>query len=99
MSDLSSLNLDESIEKSSLIDTLRQPIWIALFTSVIIHAILGVNLPKLSLFSEKAKLPPTVGFVELTPEQLERLPQPEEPEIIFSTIPVSYTHLTLPTSR
>ncbi|MDE5088936.1 MAG: TonB family protein [Trichodesmium sp. St16_bin2-tuft] len=87
MSDLSSLNLDESIEKSSLIDTLRQPIWIALFTSVIIHAILGVNLPKLSLFSEKAKLPPTVGFVELTPEQLERLPQPEEPEIIFSTIP------------
>ena len=44
MSDLSSLNLDESIEKSSLIDTLRQPIWIALFTSVIIHAILGVNL-------------------------------------------------------
>ncbi len=87
MSDFSSLDLDRPIEQSSLTDTLRQPIWIALFTSVIIHAILGINLPKLSLFSEKAKLPPTVGLVELTPEQLERLPQPEEPEITFSTIP------------
>jgi len=88
MSNFSSLDLDRPIEKSSLIDTLRQPIWIALFTSVIIHAILGINLPKLSLFSEKAKLPPTIGLVELTPEQLELLPQPEEPEITFSTIPV-----------
>ncbi|MGD1701046.1 TonB family protein [Dapis sp. BLCC M229] len=87
MSDFSSLDLDRPIEQSSLTDTLRQPIWIALFTSVIIHAILGINLPKLSLFSEKAKLPPTVGLVELTPEQLERLPQPEEPDITFSTIP------------
>ncbi|MGD1809509.1 TonB family protein [Dapis sp. BLCC M126] len=87
MSDFSSLDLDQPIEQSSLTDTLRQPIWIALFTSVIIHAILGINLPKLSLFSEKAKLPPTVGLVELTPEQLELLPQPEEPEITFSTIP------------
>lgn len=87
MSDLSSLDLNQSIEKPSIIDTLRQPIWIALFTSVGIHAILGINLPKLSLFSEKAKLPPTVGLVELTPEQLELLPQPEEPEITFSTIP------------
>ena len=87
MSNFSSLDLDQPIEQFPLIDTFRQPIWIALFTSVIIHTILGVNLPKLSLFSEKAKLPPTVGFVELTPEQLERLPQPKEPEITFSTIP------------
>ncbi|GGA55582.1 energy transducer TonB [Okeania sp. KiyG1] len=87
MSDFSSLDLNQSIEQPSIIDTLRQPIWIALLTSVGIHAILGINLPKLSLFSEKAKLPPTVGLVELTPEQLELLPQPEEPEITFSTIP------------
>jgi len=87
MSDFSSLDLDQTIEQSSLTDTLSQPIWIALFTSVIIHAILGINLPKLSLLSKKTKLPPTVGLVELTPEQLERLPQPEEPEITFSTIP------------
>ncbi|MDY7005657.1 MAG: TonB family protein [Cyanobacteriota bacterium] len=87
MSDFSSLDLNQPIEQPSIIDTLRQPIWIALFTSVSIHAILGINLPKLSLFSEKAKLPPTVGLVELTPEQLELLPQPEEPEITFSTIP------------
>ncbi|NES74297.1 MULTISPECIES: TonB family protein [Okeania] len=87
MSDFSSLDLNQPIEQPSIIDTLRQPIWIALFTSVGIHAILGINLPKLSLFSEKAKLPPTVGLVELTPEQLELLPQPEEPEITFSTIP------------
>ncbi|NEN89250.1 MAG: TonB family protein [Okeania sp. SIO3H1] len=87
MSDFSSLDLNQPIEQPSIIDTLRQPIWIALFTSVSIHAILGINLPKLSLFSEKAKLPPTVGLIELTPEQLELLPQPEEPEITFSTIP------------
>ncbi|OZH55214.1 hypothetical protein AFK68_06035 [Hydrocoleum sp. CS-953] len=99
MSDFSSLDLDRPIEKSSLTDTLRQPIWIALFTSVIIHAILGINLPKLSLFSEKAKLPPTVGLVELTQEQLERLPQPEEPEITFSTIPEppNFSPITPPT--
>ncbi len=99
MSDFSSLDLDRPIEQSSLTDTLRQPIWIALFTSVIIHAILGINLPKLSLFSEKAKLPPTVGLVELTPEQLERLPQPEEPEITFSTIPAppNFSPITPPT--
>ena len=88
MSDFSSLDLNQPIEQPSIIDTLRQPIWIALFTSLGIHAILGINLPKLSLFSEKAKLPPTVGLIELTPEQLELLPQPEEPEITFSTIPV-----------
>ncbi|NEP83814.1 MAG: TonB family protein [Okeania sp. SIO3B3] len=87
MSDFSSLDLNQPIEQPSIIDTLRQPIWIALFTSVGIHAILGINLPKLSLFSQKAKLPPTVGLVELTPEQLELLPQPEEPEITFDTIP------------
>ncbi len=87
MSDFSSLDLDQSIEQSSVIDTLRQPIWIALFTSLAIHGILGINLPKLFLFSEPAKLPPTVGLVELTPEQLEGLPQPEKPEITFSTIP------------
>ncbi|NEO54824.1 MAG: hypothetical protein F6K54_18100 [Okeania sp. SIO3B5] len=86
MSDFSSLDLNQPIEQPSIIDTLRQPIWIALLTSVGIHAILGINLPKLSLFSEKAKLPPTVGLIELTPEQLELLPQPEEPEITFSTI-------------
>ncbi len=99
MSDFSSLDLDRPIEQSSLTDTLRQPIWIALFTSVIIHAILGINLPKLSLFSEKAKLPPTVGLLELTPEQLERLPQPEEPEITFSTIPIpsNFSPITPPT--
>ncbi len=99
MSDFSSLDLDRPIEKSSLTDTLRQPIWIALFTSVIIHAILGINLPKLSLFSEKAKLPPTVGLVELTPEQLERLPQPEEPDITLSTIPApsDFSPITPPT--
>ena len=88
MSNFSSLELDQPIEKSYVINSLRQPIWIALLTSVIIHTVLGVNLPKLSLFSKKAKLPPTVGFVELTPEQLERLPQPEEPEITFSEMPV-----------
>ncbi|MGB3512690.1 MAG: hypothetical protein WBA93_26425, partial [Microcoleaceae cyanobacterium] len=91
MSDLSSLDLDRPIDNSSVTDTLRQPIWIALIASVGIHAILGINLPRLSLFSEQAKLPPTVGLVELTPEQLERLPQPEEPEITFSTIPTSPT--------
>ena len=90
MSDFSSLDLDKSIDNSSLTDTLRQPIWIALITSVSIHAILGINLPKLSLFSEQPKLPPTVGLVELTPELIELLPQPEEPEITFST--------TVPTS-
>ncbi|MEM1167894.1 MAG: TonB family protein [Cyanobacteria bacterium P01_H01_bin.35] len=99
MSDFSSLELDKPIEQSSFIDTLRQPIWIALFTSVIIHAILGINLPKLSLFTEKAKLPPTVGLIELTPEQLELLPQPEEPEITFSTIPAApnFSPITPPT--
>ena len=99
MSNFSSLDLDRPIEQSSLTDTLRQPIWIALFTSVIIHAILGINLPKLSL-SQKAKLPPTVGLVELTPEQLERIPQPEEPEITLSTIPApsDFSPITPPTS-
>ncbi|MDJ0554606.1 MAG: TonB family protein [Microcoleaceae cyanobacterium MO_207.B10] len=91
MSDFSSLDLDQPTNNSSLIDNLRQPIWIALLTSVGVHAILGINLPKLSLFSEQAKLPPTVGLVELTLEQLENLPQPEEPEITFSNIPTSPT--------
>ena len=100
MSNFSSLDLDQPVEQFPLIETFRQPIWIALFTSVIIHTILGVNLPKLSLFSEKAKLPPTVGFVELTPEQLERLPQPKEPKITFSTIPGpgNFSLITPPTS-
>lgn len=87
MSDFSSLDLNKPIDNSSIAENLRQPIWIALIASVVVHAILGINLPRLSLFSEQAKLPPTVGLVELTPEQLERLPQPEEPEITFSTIP------------
>ena len=100
MSDFSSLDLDRPVEQSSFKDSIHQPIWIALFTSVIIHAILGINLPKLSLFSEKAKLPPTVGLVELTPEQLELLPQPEEPEITFSTVPIpgNFSPITPPTS-
>ncbi|MCL2924011.1 MAG: energy transducer TonB [Trichodesmium sp. MAG_R04] len=100
MSNFSSLDLDQPVEQFPLIDTFRQPIWIALFTSVIIHTILGINLQKLSVFSEKAKLPPTVGFVELTPEQLERLPQPKEPEITFSTIPGpgNFSLITPPTS-
>ncbi|NEQ37443.1 MAG: TonB family protein [Okeania sp. SIO3I5] len=100
MSDFSSLDLDQSFEKSSFTDSIRQPIWIALFSSVIIHAILGINLPKLSLFSEKAKLPPTVGLIELTPEQLELLPQPEEPEITFSTVPIpgNFSPIAPPTS-
>ncbi|MEB3342159.1 energy transducer TonB [Okeania sp.] len=96
MSNFSSLELEQPIEQPFFKDSLNHPIWIGLFTSVIIHTILGVNLPKLSLFSEKAKLPPTVGFIELTPEQLQRLPQPEE-EIKFSTVP-SEISLTAPTT-
>ncbi len=68
-------------------DSWQQPIWIAFLASLGIHAILGINLPNIPLFSKPAKLPPTVGLVELTPEQIARLPQPKtEPDISFSNI-------------
>ncbi len=68
-------------------DSWQQPIWLAFLASVGIHAILGINLPNISLFSQQVKQPPTVGLVELTPEQISRLPQPKtEPDVSFSNI-------------
>ncbi|MDY6806373.1 MAG: energy transducer TonB [Cyanobacteriota bacterium] len=68
-------------------DSWQQPIWLAFLASVGIHAILGINLPNMSLFSQQVKQPPTVGLVELTPEQISRLPQPKtEPDVSFSNI-------------
>ena len=82
-----SSELTPSYTKNYGNDSWQQPIWIAFLASLGIHAMLGINLEKIPLFSQAVKLPPTVGLVELTPEQIARLPQPKtEPEVSFSNV-------------
>ncbi|NEP42337.1 MAG: hypothetical protein F6K35_25220, partial [Okeania sp. SIO2H7] len=79
--------LTPSYTKNYANDSWQQPLLLAFLASVGIHAILGINLPNIPLFSKPVKLPPTVGLVELTTEQIARLPKPKtEGEISFENI-------------
>ncbi len=64
---------------------LTNSIWLPLLLSLGIHSVLGVTLPYLEQES-KVKTPPTVGLVQLTPEQISRLPT-MGPQFSFLNIP------------
>jgi hypothetical protein len=70
---------DSSSLANALSEPLRQPLWWAALASVGIHGVLGVGAPKISDLiyggNSSKKMPGSVGFVELTPTEMGRLPQ------------------------
>jgi hypothetical protein len=70
---------DSSSLANALSEPLRQPFWWAALASVSLHGTLGVNAPKISNLiyggNSSKNLPGSVGFVELTPTEMGRLPQ------------------------
>jgi TonB family protein len=64
---------------------LTNSIWLPLILSLGIHSVLGVTLPYLEQ-APKVKTPPTVGLVQLTPEQRSRLPA-MGPQFSFLNVP------------
>ncbi len=70
---------DSSSLANALSEPLRQPFWWAALASISLHGVLGVNAPKISnlIYSGNSSknLPGSVGFVELTPTEMGRLPQ------------------------
>ncbi len=70
---------DSSSLANALSEPLRQPFWWAALASVGLHGVLGVNAPKISNLiyggNSSKNLPGSVGFVELTPTEMGRLPQ------------------------
>ncbi|WP_449420065.1 energy transducer TonB [Phormidium nigroviride] len=77
---------------TGLTEQLRQPTWWAAIASVGIHGILGVSAPVLSIFSPQPKSAGKVEVLELTPEEMKRLPQTlpspiSPPQFSISPIP------------
>ncbi|MDB9512862.1 hypothetical protein PN499_16860, partial [Kamptonema animale CS-326] len=77
---------------TGLTEQLRQPTWWAAIASVGIHGILGVSAPVLSIFSPQPKSAGKVEVLELTPEEMKRLPQTlpspiSPPQFSISSIP------------
>ena len=70
---------DSSSLANALSEPLRQPFWWAALASVTLHGVFGVNAPKISNLiyggNSSKNLPGSVGFVELTPTEMGRLPQ------------------------
>jgi hypothetical protein len=70
---------DSSSLANTLSEPLRQPFWWAALASVGLHGVLGVNGSKISNLiyggNSSKNLPGSVGFVELTPTEVGRLPQ------------------------
>ncbi|WP_377475347.1 MAG: hypothetical protein P2A85_21135 [Microcoleus anatoxicus] len=64
---------------NTLSEPLRQPFWWAALASIGLHGVLGVNAPRISNLiyggNSSKNLPGSVGFVELTPAEVGRLPQ------------------------
>jgi hypothetical protein len=70
---------------------LRQPAWIASLASIGIHGLLWAVLPILPLSSKPAELEEkrrTVQLVELTPEDLSKVPQFAQPQSLYPIDPI-----------
>ncbi|MCT7976553.1 energy transducer TonB [Laspinema olomoucense] len=70
-----------SLPKNSLIDLLSQPTVVAILASVGIHGLLGISWDRLPLKGETEPNPwTTVDLVNLTPEEVSRLPDLSSPQ-------------------
>ncbi|HEY9836747.1 MAG TPA: hypothetical protein V6D27_07600, partial [Vampirovibrionales bacterium] len=70
-----------SLPKNSLIDFLSQPTVVAVLASVGIHGLVGVSWDRLPFSSGKEPNPwTTVDLVNLTPEEISRLPDFSSPQ-------------------
>lgn len=73
----------------NLAQTLRQPTWIGTLASVGVHGLLWVILPVLPISSNTPEQERrTVQLVELTPEELSRVPQFTQPQNLFPNNPI-----------
>jgi hypothetical protein len=93
---------DSSSLANALSEPLRQPFWWAALASVGLHGVLGVNAPKISNLiyggNSSKNLPGSVGFVELTPAEVGRLPQTIPPvrSNVKTPLSIAPVPLTLP---
>jgi hypothetical protein len=73
----------------NLAQTLRQPPWLGTFASIGVHGLLWVVLPILPISSNTPEQERrTVQLVELTPEELGRVPQFTQPQNLFPNNPI-----------
>ena len=77
----------QSAPRKNFLDTLIEPTSIAILGSIALHAILGASLPFFTQLEKEVKKsePGTVKVVELTPTELQRIPQAPRipaPEIV-----------------
>ncbi len=91
---------DSSSLANTLSEPLRQPFWWAALASVGLHGVLGVNGSKISNLiyggNSSKNLPGSVGFVELTPTEVGRLPQTIPPLRSNAKSPLSIASVPLP---
>ncbi|MEB3831579.1 hypothetical protein LKK83_29295, partial [Phormidium sp. CCY1219] len=74
MSDPSVPAMSYSLPKKNLLHTLSQPTVVAILASVGLHGVVGISWDRLPMTSNQANPWTTVDLVELTPEELSRLP-------------------------
>jgi hypothetical protein len=92
----------QSSPRKNSLDTLADPTTIALIGSIALHALIGASLPFFHQLEQEGKKadPGTVKVVELTPSELQRIPQapPTPKPQVFAPPTVPSTKVVTPPS-
>jgi hypothetical protein len=92
----------QSSPRKNFLDTLTDPTTIALLGSIALHALIGASLPFFHQLEQEGKKadPGTVKVVELTPSELQRIPQapPTPKPQVFAPPTIPSTKVVTPPS-